>query len=779
MKNYTLLFILISFSKLFGQGLPSESKFSNDLRQITTGSNQYEGLYDDRLVKEVKLYFEEANYWTTLAINYNSKTDLKAKMLYDGKLFNNVGVRFKGQTSYRGGPGGGVGSSQKKSFNISLDAFADLNIEGYKTLNLNNSYQDPSFMREVVYYNIIRRHSQAAKANFVRLYINDQDWGVYQNIQQLNKDFLEEWWPTNDGSNWRADTPTDFLGTPGNGPSWGDGKAAINYLGDSPSLYQQNYTLKSSGSNTPWEELALAAKILNQTPLSELESKGAKYFDWDKILWHIASEVLFSDDDSYIYKGKMDYYLYRDDVTGRISTFDYDGNSTFTNNNAGWGAFYNAEKVNYPLMNRLFQIPSLRQRYIHHLKTLINEYTSATALDPLLNTYKNLIDPLVEADPKKATTYAQFAPGVAALKTFLTNRKNNLLANTELSSIMPIITQTKYTTEQDWKAPQAGESVTVTASVSHSSSLSEVNLHYGIGLFQPFNKVSMNDNGANGDLKSNDGIYSAIIPGQKPQDFVKYYIEAKANDQNKTTAYFPIGAEHDIMVYQVEAQVSNTKDLVINEFMALNQTAIVDNNNENSDWLELFNTTNKDIDISGYHLSDNPLNFKKWQFPAGSSIKANGYLIVWCDEDKTQGPLHASFKLSGSGETIIVADRDGKLIDSTSFKNAIVDKSFARIPNGTGPFVQGNSTFAKNNSVVSGTQLIKETILKIWPNPASNYLSIRSNKPINVELISLSGQKFGGFNVADETTIDVSNYPAGLYFLRSLENNIYRKVVLY
>jgi spore coat protein CotH len=779
MKNFLLFLIVISLSKLFGQGLPSESKFSSDFRQITTGQNVYEGLYDDRIVKEIKLYFAESNYWTILTANYASKTDLKAKIFYEGKWYNNIGVRFKGQTSYRGG--GGSVSSQKKSFNISLDAFEDLNIEGYKTLNLNNSFQDPSFMREVVYYKLIRRHSQAAKANFVRLYINDQDWGVYQNIQQLNKDFLEEWWPTNDGSNWRADSPTGTIGAPGggNGPSWGDGKAAINYLGDAISTYQSNYTLKSSDSPTPWEELASAAKILNQTPLSELETTGAKYFDWDRILWHIASEVLFSDDDSYIYKGKMDYYLYRDDVTGRISTFDYDGNSTFTNSNAGWGPFYNSEKVNYPLMNRVFQVPSLRQRYIHHLKTLINEYTSATKLDPLLDSYKNLIDPLVNADLKKATTYAQFSPGVTALKTFLNNRKNNLLANSELSSIMPLISQTKYATEQDWKAPQSGESVTVTASVTHSSGLLEVNLYYGIGLYQPFIKITMNDTGINGDLKSNDGIYSATIPGQQPQDFVKYYIEAKANDQNKTAAYFPIGAEHDIMVYQVEAQVSNTKDLVINEFMALNQTAIVDNNNENSDWLELYNTTSKDIDLSGYHLSDNPLNYKKWQFPAGSTIKANGYLIVWCDEDKAQGPLHASFKLSGSGETIIVADRDGKLIDSTSYKNAIIDKSFARMPNGIGPFVQGNSTFAKNNSVVSGTPLIEETILKIGPNPTSNYLSIRSNKPINIEIISLSGQKFGNFDVSDETSIDVSNYPAGLYFLRSFENNIYQKVVIY
>ena len=85
-------------------------------------------------------------------------------------------------------------------------------LEGYKTLNLNNSFEDASFMREVFYYHLLRNHAPAAKANFVRLYINDQDWGIYQNVQQLNKDFLKEWWVSNDGSNFRADSPTSTFG---------------------------------------------------------------------------------------------------------------------------------------------------------------------------------------------------------------------------------------------------------------------------------------------------------------------------------------------------------------------------------------------------------------------------------------------------------------------------------------------------------------------------------------------------------------------------------------
>ncbi|MBK6563684.1 MAG: CotH kinase family protein [Saprospiraceae bacterium] len=60
------------------------------------------------------------------------------------------------------------------------------------------------------------------KANFVKLYINDQYWGIYLNVQQLNKDFLEEWYASNDGNNFRADSPTGTTGGGGGGggPQW-------------------------------------------------------------------------------------------------------------------------------------------------------------------------------------------------------------------------------------------------------------------------------------------------------------------------------------------------------------------------------------------------------------------------------------------------------------------------------------------------------------------------------------------------------------------------------
>ncbi len=201
------IFSLLITSEIQSQKLPSQWTLDLNEHSLRAGGTTDEGLYDESRLQEIRLYFKQANYWTLLTQNYNSRTDLLASLQYDGETFDSIGVRFKGQTSYGMG-----GSSQKKSFNITMDFVReDQQLGGYKTLNLNNSFEDASFMREVFYYHNLRNHAPAAKANFVRLFINDQDWGVYQNVQQLNKDFLEEWWLSNDGSNFRADSPTVLL----------------------------------------------------------------------------------------------------------------------------------------------------------------------------------------------------------------------------------------------------------------------------------------------------------------------------------------------------------------------------------------------------------------------------------------------------------------------------------------------------------------------------------------------------------------------------------------
>ena len=139
-------------------------------------------------------------------------------------------------------------------------------------------------------------------------------------------------------------------------------------------------------------------------------------------------------------------------------------------------------------------------------------------------------------------------------------------------------------------------------------------------------------------------------------------------------------------------------DLVINEFMASNDATVADQDGEFEDWIELYNNTNTSIDLSGYFLSDDEADLSQWAFPAGTVIDANGYLIVWADDDEDQEGLHANFKLSASGESIFLVNTTGEVEDVISYAEQITDFSYGRFPNGTGDFQEMNPTFNAENS---------------------------------------------------------------------------------
>lgn len=132
-------------------------------------------------------------------------------------------------------------------------------------------------------------------------------------------------------------------------------------------------------------------------------------------------------------------------------------------------------------------------------------------------------------------------------------------------------------------------------------------------------------------------------------------------------------------------------DLVINEFLSYNLDGWSDPQNEKEDWVEIHNRSNASVDLAGYHLSDRLNNPTKWQVPldAGDStvVPAGGYVLLYADEDGDDGWNHMNFKLNNNGEVLVLRSPDGfSLADSVHFGASQPDQSFARLPNGSGPF---------------------------------------------------------------------------------------------
>jgi hypothetical protein len=139
------------------------------------------------------------------------------------------------------------------------------------------------------------------------------------------------------------------------------------------------------------------------------------------------------------------------------------------------------------------------------------------------------------------------------------------------------------------------------------------------------------------------------------------------------------------------------KTVVVNELMAVNSITAADQDGEYDDWIELYNLTENEIDLSGFYLTDSKKNLTKWKFPEGTSITAKGYLIVWADGDTMQVGLHTNYKLSSLGERVIILSPEVEVLDKVEFGAQSSELAYARVPNGTGEFVWQTATFGYRN----------------------------------------------------------------------------------
>jgi len=133
--------------------------------------------------------------------------------------------------------------------------------------------------------------------------------------------------------------------------------------------------------------------------------------------------------------------------------------------------------------------------------------------------------------------------------------------------------------------------------------------------------------------------------------------------------------------------------LFINEVMASNVSTVRDLQLDFDDWIEIYNASEAPVDVGGMYLTDDPAEPTRWRFPDNEPgvtvIGPGGYLIVWADEEVTDGgvhpifKLHAGFKLDASGDEVCLFAADGTtLVDRLTFGEQTADVSFGRYPDG-------------------------------------------------------------------------------------------------
>jgi hypothetical protein len=641
-------------------------------RALKTG-----GLYDTTLLRTMSLTFTQANWQALLTSARTAGTNVPCSLLTldNGVAIPGVGARYRGNTSFTGMGGS---APVKKSVNLEI-AYADTNADlmGYDTVNLNNAFQDETIMRETLYFNVMRHYTVCPAGCLMQLYINGANWGVYSFAQQQNGDLIREYFPSNDGDRWRA--PNMPAGSGGGGSS--SGASALGYLGNTNvSSYTGNYELKSDANANAYPRLINCIYVLNNTASAELRDKVENVLAVDRWLWFMALENLFADDDSYWNKG-ADYMMYFEPESGRLHPVEHDGNEAFVAGDASLSPVQGASDSTRPVISKLLGVAELRQRYLAHMRTALAEYFNPTVLTPIINSYVGVSVAAIAADPKKGyTAMTTYTNDLLALKTFVTNRYKYLTTHAELTPLAPVIAAV-YAPTSNLASGQI-PFVTARVTANGANGINSVWLYHRGKSYGRFTASQMFDDGAHGDGAAGDGLFGGATATYAAGSKVRFYVEARSANTAKAASFSPARAEQETYDYRVTLVTAPNTSVVINELMAANQTTLADPQGQYDDWIELHNITEATVDLTGCYLSDEPNNPRKWPFPAGTTIPADGYLLVWADEDGSDSPgLHASFKLAQDGEEVFLIDNDANLnavLDHVAFGAQPTDRSYGR-----------------------------------------------------------------------------------------------------
>ncbi|BFH13782.1 CotH kinase family protein [Paenibacillus melissococcoides] len=371
-----------------------------------------EELFPKDKVIEVNITIDPDDYSDMLE-HPTDKEVKAASVQYNGYELDNIGIRTKGNSSLTG-----VASSDSDRYSLKLllDEYVDSqNLLGVTSINLNNGYSDPSFIREYLTYELLEEMGlPTPEFAFANVSINGEPAGLFLAVEQINDSFLSRNFETSYGVLYKPD---------------GQG-SDLSWRGDDISSYS-GLNRKSKSSD---DELTI--KMLNELNNG---TDYEKYLNVDGILRYMAVNAATVNMDSYQGNFNHNYYLYEEN--GVFSLIPWDMNMAF----GGFGGSKDSligmlmdeptmgAVANYPLVDKLLQNDAYKEQYHNYIKQIIEGYLSPERLKARAQQLADMIDTYVEQDPTKFYTYEEFkqsltsdVKNIPGLLTFAEARVNNL-----------------------------------------------------------------------------------------------------------------------------------------------------------------------------------------------------------------------------------------------------------------------------------------------------------------------------------------------------------------
>jgi spore coat protein CotH len=324
----------------------------------------------------------------------------KARFIYEYATgcdtLEDIGFRLRGNTSRY---------SQKKSFKISFNEYSPgRKYQDVKKINLNGQHNDPTLVREKLFYDTWKKLGMPERrTSFVKLFINSQYYGLYTNLEELDKEWLQRVYGENDGNLYKCTYPADLV-----------------YLGTSPQTYKdinsfsvtggRAYDLQTNESTDDYRDLVELIVTLSLNNDSMFISRISKELDVDEVLKAFALDVATGNWDDYMYD-KNNYFLYHNLTSGKFEFISYDTDNTFgvdwmsqdwaTRNCLNW--FDHSEPR--PLASRLLSIPAYKKKYEHYLDSIARFIIHPDSIFGHIDSIRNLISYAVYQDTYRTLDY--------------------------------------------------------------------------------------------------------------------------------------------------------------------------------------------------------------------------------------------------------------------------------------------------------------------------------------------------------------------------------------
>ncbi|MCM3632369.1 MULTISPECIES: CotH kinase family protein [Paenibacillus] len=395
MKHLTrmLIFSLLLLAGLLSGCSDTLTEPSSQSIAMISEATLDEDIFPKDQVIDINITVDEEAFQSLLD-NATSEEYIEAAVNYNGHLLEHIGLRTKGNSSLRSVAS--MSDSDRYSFKLSLDEYVTQSIGGITKINLNNEYSDASYIREYIAYEIAEGIGiPTPKYSFVNVYINDELWGLYTAVEQINTAFIEREFPSASGTLYKS-----------NG---GDG-ADLSALGS-----LEVYTGLDAKHGEANDALVEMTDRLNNGDPAELD----QVLDVQAALQFIAFNTVTANMDSYAGNFKHNYYLY--EQNGVFTIFPWDLNMAF-GGFGGTGILIDeptgVSLSSRPLIAKLIAEDAYQEEYHHIIEAIITDYFSGDTFENRVRQLQALISEYVKNDPTAFVTFEQFEEGIESLISF-------------------------------------------------------------------------------------------------------------------------------------------------------------------------------------------------------------------------------------------------------------------------------------------------------------------------------------------------------------------------